>query len=101
MQEQIGNPSLSRGISVCFSVGVAWRTVVEAVWSSLDENVCEKIGIFRLFSEIPKIFPKLTPKPAKFIKSDIKSIVAAFLRYRELESSIGKQFGTVFVEISR
>ena len=37
------NPGLSRGISVCFSVVVAWQTVEEAVWSSFGEDFVKKV----------------------------------------------------------
>ena len=69
----IGNPGLSRGISVCFSVVVAWWTRWKqfgAVWT----KIFRKIGNFRLFSGITKNCPKLTPKPVKTLKTTSKAL---------------------------
>ena len=63
----IGNPGLSRGISVCFSVVVAWWTLWKqfgAVWT----KIFRKIAIFGYFLELRKITRNWLRNPSKLWK---------------------------------
>ena len=78
-------PGLSRGISVYFSVVVAWWMVdhVEAVWSSFDANFAKNRQFSAIFTKCLKV-PEINSKTYQNPQNDPRGPVTASLQYNEL-----------------